>query len=209
MSRTFGSKNKVSKMITMKCNYCGSNFQVYPSRIKKGVKYCSYFCSGKGGKPKQFTEIQKQKFSLLMKENWRLGILKSKPAWNKGTKGMTKAWNKGLKGYHAGKIHYNWQGGKSFEPYGIKFNQELKEKIRKRDNYICQECGKTKKELKRKLNIHHIDYNKRNNGENNLISLCDICHGKTNFKRSEWIKYYKIIIQKKICIRQKIQFKII
>ena len=85
----------------------------------------------------------------------------------------------------------NWHDGVSFEPYGLEFNKELKEEIRKRDNYRCQECHYTEQQLKRKLDIHHIDYDKKNCKPNNLISLCHSCHPKTNFNRESWIEYYK------------------
>jgi len=85
----------------------------------------------------------------------------------------------------------NWQDGKSFEPYGIEFNRKLKEQIRKRDNYTCQECGFTQKQLGYKLYVHHIDYNKQNNSSNNLISLCKQCHSQTNFNRTDWTTYFK------------------
>ena len=100
-------------------------------------------------------------------------------------------WNKGLKGYNAGDKNSQWLGGKSFEPYSPDFNDELKEKIRKRDNYTCQECGYTEKQLGYKLNIHHIDYDKKNSFPINLISLCKNCHQKTNFDRQNWTKYFQ------------------
>ena len=93
--------------------------------------------------------------------------------------------------FMSGKIHPNWRGGISFEPYGLEFNNELKEQIRARDNHTCQECGYTQDQLKYKLHIHHIDYNKTNNHLDNLISLCNSCHVQTNFKRENWINYYK------------------
>lgn len=91
-----------------------------------------------------------------------------------------------------------WLGGISFEPYGKEFSPELKEKIRKRDNYICQECNKTQEELKRKLSIHHIDFNKKNNNPLNLISLCLNCHIQTNNNRKHWERYF----QMKMCFRE-------
>jgi len=94
-------------------------------------------------------------------------------------------------GIQAKEKHHNWQGGISFEPYGIEFNNQLKEFIRKRDNYKCQECGFNQKQLKRKLFIHHIDFNKNNNNPNNLISLCNSCHSQTNFNRESWINYFQ------------------
>lgn len=92
----------------------------------------------------------------------------------------------------SGKNNPLWQDGKSFEPYGIEFNKELKGKIRKRDNCVCQECGRTQKELKRLLNVHHIDYNKQNNSPLNLISLCLKCHMKTNHNRKHWKQYFQM-----------------
>jgi len=59
---------------------------------------------------------------------------------------------------------------------------ELKESIRKRDNYTCQKCGMTQKqsliEFNRKLDVHHIDGNDRNNIKGDMITLCKICHNK-------------------------------
>lgn len=87
----------------------------------------------------------------------------------------------------------NWRGGKSFEPYGVEFNDELKEQIRKRDNYQCQIGGKYQEELSRALDVHHIDYNKQNNDPQNLVSLCVSCHAKTNVNRDYWEAYFKCI----------------
>lgn len=62
----------------------------------------------------------------------------------------------------------------------------LKEKIRKRDNYTCQECNKTQeqniKETGRKLEVHHIDGDDTNNVEENLKTLCRSCHSKLKGK---------------------------
>ena len=83
-----------------------------------------------------------------------------------------------------------WQGGISFEPYGLEFNEDLKEVIRNRDRRKCLVCEKTELENKKKLFIHHIDYNKQNNNPNNLISLCNSCHTKTNHNRNYWKNYF-------------------
>ena len=82
----------------------------------------------------------------------------------------------------------------------VGFNKQLKEQIRQRDNHRCQQCFRHQDELFKntkagirqyKLYIHHIDYNKQNNNPNNLISLCLNCHTQTNFKRDDWIEYFK------------------
>lgn len=85
----------------------------------------------------------------------------------------------------------NWKNGISFEPYGIEFNELLKSRIRKRDEYICQFPTCDLIQNNRKHSIHHIDYNKQNNSEYNLITLCDKHHNRTNGNRSYWIQYFQ------------------
>jgi hypothetical protein len=96
----------------------------------------------------------------------------------------------------SGKNHPGWQGGKSFEPYTFEFNDELKESIRKRDNYICQNCGMTEEEhlivVGKVLSVHHIDYDKNNCNENNLITLCMACNNRANFNRDYWKDFYAV-----------------
>ncbi|KKL66605.1 hypothetical protein LCGC14_2143330 [marine sediment metagenome] len=84
----------------------------------------------------------------------------------------------------------NWRGGLSKEPYPFNFDEELKELVRKRDNYRCQLCGVPQRECFKKLFVHHIDYNKSNLNPLNLVSLCNKCHSKTNGKRSQWEKEF-------------------
>jgi len=98
--------------------------------------------------------------------------------------------SKWVKEHFRGPSHPNWKGGISLEPYGPEFNEDLKEKIRARDGYRCQLCGMSEEEHKKKfgesLNVHHIDYNKKNNCPSNLITLCRRCHAATGFNREFW-----------------------
>lgn len=93
-----------------------------------------------------------------------------------------EGYNKLLKNTPKGENHPNWKGGISNEPYPFEFNIKLKEKIKKRDNYKCCICDKQTQ----KLAIHHIDYNKINIVESNLISVCYSCHSITNYNREDW-----------------------
>ncbi|MEK6878675.1 MAG: NUMOD3 domain-containing DNA-binding protein [Nanoarchaeota archaeon] len=90
-----------------------------------------------------------------------------------------------------GANHPSWKGGLSFEPYSPLFNRQLKEKIRVRDNFICQLCGVPELECNRRLSIHHIDYNKQNCDTGNLTSLCVSCNAKVNKERKYWKDYFK------------------
>ena len=113
---------------------------------------------------------------------------------------LTSEANSGEKNYFFGKRLFGeangfWKGGTSFEPYNATFNALLKEKIRERDGYVCQCCGLTEREnlnkYDNKLNIHHIDYSKKNDDEFNLISLCHYCHSLTNGNRDYWQDLYQ------------------
>lgn len=82
--------------------------------------------------------------------------------------------------------------GNSHAPYPLTFNNFLREQIRERDGRVCQLCGLpedqnfTRKGELRKLDVHHIDYNKHNLDESNLISLCLKCHRFTNRNKREY-----------------------
>jgi hypothetical protein len=92
--------------------------------------------------------------------------------------------------HHDVKLEKNpmWKGGKSFEKYTLQWTKELREKIRKRDNFVCKICGITQNE--RKMEVHHIDYDKQNCDEKNLITLCLNCHRKTNSHREYWKEWF-------------------
>ncbi len=119
----------------------------------------------------------------------RLSVRKKISLANKGKHSSSKTEFK--KGQFALDKHFNWRGGKSFEPYGVEFNEKLKEYIRRKYFYRCQQCFRHQDELRRKLDIHHIDFNKNNNKEENLIPLCNSCHSQTNYNRNDWIDYFK------------------
>lgn len=112
--------------------------------------------------------------------------------------------NNGINNPNFGKygcLNPNWIDGRSFEPYSSEFTQQLKESIRKRDNYICQNCGMTEEEhftiIGTNLHVHHIDYNKDNCTVKNLISLCHYCNTKANGNRDFWYAYFTYLMENK------------
>lgn len=132
---------------------------------------------------------------------------KGKPSWKKGIKVNLKEATR-LKELslanskvYFGANHPNWQGGITYEKYPKEFfDGTLKERIRKRDGYKCQLCSKTENEelrdYNRRLSINHIDYNKKNCADNNLITLCVKCNAKVNKNRKYWTKYFTIILRR-------------
>lgn len=97
------------------------------------------------------------------------------------------------------KKHYNYIDGRGYDPYSPEFNKTLKTKIRKRDNYTCQQCKMIEKEhviiYGNFLEVHHIDYNKENCKKNNLIALCKRCNIKANKNRDYWFAYFTYIME--------------
>jgi hypothetical protein len=77
-----------------------------------------------------------------------------------------------------------------FLEYATEFFQKKKH-IRKRDNYTCQNCYVIFEKSSKYLNVHHIDYNKKNNNDVNLICLCHLCNVRANFNRDYWKNIYK------------------
>jgi len=86
----------------------------------------------------------------------------------------------------------NWRGGIDSDGYSIDWCETLKRSIRERDYYVCRICGKPQGDIAH--DVHHIDYDKKNCSPDNLITLCHVCHVKTNYKRDYWKQYFHILI---------------
>lgn len=71
---------------------------------------------------------------------------------------------------------------------------KLRGRIKERDNYTCQNCGMNENDhfkiMEFGLNIHHINYNKENCNERNLITVCHSCNSKANKDRDYWFAFY-------------------
>ena len=78
---------------------------------------------------------------------------------------------------------YRWQYQKS-----NRLDENIRKAVILRDNHRCMECGK----MNCKLEVHHIKP-RRLNGSNtpdNLITLCEKCHQKTENKEEQYMSHY-------------------
>lgn len=91
----------------------------------------------------------------------------------------------------------NWNGGSSYLPYSTDWTDDLRECIRKRDGNVCQLCGKTQEENKRRMAVHHIDYIKEHCDPENLITLCNKCNSKVNSGRKTWTRFFRLRLKLK------------
>ena len=89
-----------------------------------------------------------------------------------------------------GKKLYRWQYQKS-----NRLDENIRKSIILRDGCKCKECGKSNCVLE----VHHIVPRrlKGKNNQGNLITLCSLCHQKTEGKEEQYIKYYQDMIDGK------------
>lgn len=158
---------KITNQAT-RCGFC-ANKGVNNPRYKKSL-HVDVFCIDCGKK--------------LADKAYYWGYIRCRSCSKKNT--WVNNPREGLKG----EKNSNWRGGTTFEPYPIGWNKTFKEQIRYRDSYKCQNCSMSEVEHCKPLHVHHIDYDKKNISENNLITLCNRCHSKTNHNRDYWIKYF-------------------
>jgi len=137
--------------------------------------------------------VKKISNSLIGNHSWNNGLSKeTDPRLMKMSIDATgKKQPNGAKSKY-GELNPAWRGGVTWEEYSREWQGCLKEAIRKRDDYQCQECNLPQTNFKYNLSVHHIDYNKKNCDPENLIALCHSCHSKTNFKREYWQNRFKI-----------------
>jgi hypothetical protein len=172
------------------CLYCQQEY-----RARHSVqRYCSRSCRNKSvciGS--HHSDEHRSKISISTKgknagENNPAYGKTGESSWTYGTRRTDECkqrLSEAKKGLYLLENNPNWKGGKSFEPYPLTWTKELKTRIRQRDGFTCQICGKNG------FTVHHKDYDKDNCSEDNLITLCKKCHPKTNHNREKWIEFFR------------------
>lgn len=171
------------------------------SKVKKGIKNpkLSLFARTRTGIKNPFfgkkhTEETKRKISIK-----NLGKKLSQEAKDKIRQAglgriVSEEVKLRLRNMRLGDKNPAWLGGKSFEHYTPLFNQQLRDRIRTRDAFVCRLCNITELGCNRRLAVHHIDYDKGNCQDTNLISLCQRCHSKVNTNRNYWTGFFSSLV---------------
>ena len=97
--------------------------------------------------------------------------------------------------HRCGKDAPGWLGGISYLPYCEKFDNNLKERVRDFFGRCCYVCGKNEIENGRKLDVHHVNYNKMvccNDIKPLFVPLCKSCHSKTLKDREYWEEFFTV-----------------
>lgn len=92
-----------------------------------------------------------------------------------------------------GRHNPNWQGGIARLPYPWNF-RKISQRIIQRDGYQCQ--GPKCSGVDERLTAHHINYQKQDCRDENLITLCSACNSKANFGRPRWQSIYEAVMAK-------------
>lgn len=179
--------SQFSKKKTFRCIICGKRFEGYGNKI-----LCSKKCVAKYQSQQRLGEnnpnFKEDKFEKRICPNCGLEFRYPRSGLHIGQERTFCS----LKCSHEYQIREKaprWDGGIHSLPYSYYFDKKLKLKMKQRDGNKCVFCGRTKN-----LVVHHIDYDKMNYEENNLITLCRICHGFTNSNRDFWQFVFQFIM---------------
>ena len=182
-------EEKASNRYTLKCEYCGKEFNA----PKKKYKFCSTDCSnkyfgkinvgennhfyGKTHSEESRKKMSKNHYDVSGKNNPMYGknaydYMDEETKQNKKTKQSKRM---------SGENHPLWNSEKTYDERIVKREYEeyynWRRKVYEKDNYTCKCCGDKKGG---NLNAHHIygymEYKELRTDINNGITLCEKCH---------------------------------
>lgn len=210
LEKIYFSKNKTftnGKHLYIEEDSCDECGDPYLRRSDVSTKFCSNPCAAKG---RIIPEYVRKKISDTLKgryvgeKNPFYGKTHSKEyvdsILGKGNpfygRKHSEEFKECLSIKFSGENNPAWKGGISCEPYCFEWSsKEFKDYIKERDGYKClnPDCfGNIYR-----LNVHHVDYNKKNCEPENLITLCTSCNSRANFNRAWHKDWYKAIINRR------------
>lgn len=174
------AKEARKKRVTLVCQECSKEFE--RQEWNKDARYCSYACKTKS----QSSAIIEIICDYCHKSFNRKEHLISRRKHNFCSKDCSNKFN-------TGSNHYEYKEHLHDKSLKLALKQWSLQ-IKKRDNFICQICGETNKEL---LEAHHIKH-RNTNPElqfeyDNGITLCLKCHSLQHLDDS---KSHRLIMYK-------------
>lgn len=169
------------RLIEFECTVCGETDEKEPHHYNEdGPNYCSHACQGKDLDRKQEVkcawcggDLVRERSEYEKSENFFCGDKDCRSHWQR----------ENVYGENHPQFKPDYQ-----DSYGPNWDRQAA-KARQRDNYECQICGVPQEEFDRALHVHHLtprrefmdesgyDY-KQANRIDNLVTLCESCHGK-------------------------------
>jgi len=195
-----GRENKI-------CEYCGKTFKVYKSNLERDKgKYCSRSCSKRVLRIDLPTDeiisryvIGQESIKTIASEYGVSQIAIARRLVDGAArirKPTEQTESRHIKSSVAkrGKNNGAWRGGVTEIKYCFKFNNRFREHIRDKFERKCYICHVVESKNRKKLSVHHVDYNKNsicNGKEWAFVPLCGKCHAKSNNNRHY---YFNLLI---------------
>lgn len=180
------SKGWIPRVVNV-CEQCNMEYDVVKYRSEKS-RFCSIEC--KAG-------WQSENLSGKMSPSWRGGdvIKKCKQCGKECASGFCsrECYAKWRSDNLCGEKNPNWNEGSSFGEYCEKFNEKFKQKIRDVYGGVCFVCGKDVIKNRRKMDVHHVSYNRDCMCDGvvcEFVPLCQRCHGTTTRHRLFWERLF-------------------
>ena len=178
MSELLKSKGNKPRRGIVKICWCGKEFYLNPSRTKS--IYCSVSCRNRDVKQRVYLRCP-----ICSKDYFRyISQIKHR--------GESKGCSVKCRGIlQRGKSSPHWildRKELKTRPNGNQDHKEWRNKVFKRDNFICQDCGiRNGNGVEVYLEAHHIkrwaDYPESRFELSNGLTLCRECHNKTKGRR--------------------------
>ncbi|GKW21876.1 hypothetical protein PEC302107_36050 [Pectobacterium araliae] len=178
---------KISKV----CAVCGKQYQV--KRANSSSRFCSLRCVGISQRGRPVNREPRRVLKICCGCGSTFSVFRSH---GKRVKCCSMSCSNVMRSsLMKGDGNPNWSGGLSRLPYPWDF-RETSKKVIERDGFVCQNPGCDGAD--ERLTTHHINYNKQDCRQENLICLCSSCNSKANFGRREWQVFYESLMAKKL-----------
>jgi hypothetical protein len=177
------AKTARKKRVNLTCQYCNEKFEV--QEWNKNAKFCSIDCKAKNDSAK----ILNCTCTFCKKDFKRkdFKVYRNKSGNSFCSKSCADQFNKGSN-------HYEWKEHLHDKNLKLALKQ-WSVKIKERDEYTCQLCGETKREI---LEAHHMKHKSKfpelQFDFNNGITLCLKCHALQHMNDTKALRLinYKI-----------------
>jgi len=170
-------------LVAKDCVTCGGQFLVKPCR-SESAKFCSMKCVGAS----QRKLVREWSMEMKLCEECATSFAVPASHAHRHFCCSRSCQGRRRSRLQSGEGNPAWSGGTSRLPYPYDWSKTSKRVI-ERDGFRCHglECSHRDS----RLTVHHIDYDKGNCAELNLITVCSSCNTKANFGRESWMRRYQ------------------
>lgn len=168
--------------LSKECAVCGSSFSAKRAQAK--ARFCSLKCVGLSQRGRKGPNKAPAIICCLVCGSSR----PVQPSRAERIKTCSRRCSSTLRSQIvSGEENGNWAGGLSREPYSWNFYKMSRALIAHYGRCLSPLCrGEDKR-----LTTHHINYNKADCRDGNLIVLCSSCNTRANFNREKWQAFFE------------------